>query len=236
VSPAPVPSVSQIIALYNAGVLSTELARYHGTVDGKIDAFVKRCVALHNNGDIDLVAVPSQPAFSNIVGHSFFTAQQFFCDAIPQLQTHAGALMECCRLLIEQAGTDGAATLPNRSLQMWCQENPAETAVIIQQARAGDALAQRFVATALRATNDIQLATDFVRAYEDGRRLSGMTTKPESIWTPLLSIIGTIRARKVPMTGSSALITDVSNGTVVSSMTSKVLTCLCVGVLGIHRG
>jgi hypothetical protein len=101
-----IPSQDEIVRLYKAGELSAELTRYHGTADGEADQFIKSCIALHNSGNIDLVSLPSQPAFADATGHAFFTVQHFYCEAIPKLDTNAAALMECCRILIEQAGAD----------------------------------------------------------------------------------------------------------------------------------
>jgi hypothetical protein len=77
---APVPSPDEIVRLYKAGELSAELARYHEMEDGAEadDSFIQRCITLHNNGSIDLVSVPSQPAFAGIAGHAFFTAQHLY--------------------------------------------------------------------------------------------------------------------------------------------------------------
>jgi hypothetical protein len=172
---APVPSPDEIVRLHKAGELSAELARYHEIADGEDDPFIQRCIALHNSGDIDLVSVPSQPAFAGIKGHAFFTAQHLYCEAVPKLDTNATALMECCRILIEQAGADGAATLPNGAFRTWCQKNPNEGAAVIRDARAGDELAKRFVTFALQAANDIDAAIDFAQSYADDRRVSGMT-------------------------------------------------------------
>jgi hypothetical protein len=172
---APVPSPDEIVCLYKAGELSAELARYHETENGSDDSFIQRCIELHNNGSIDLVSVPSQPAFAGITGHAFFTAQHLYCEAIPKLNTNATALMECCRILIEKAGADGAATQPNGAFRTWCHDNPNEGAAVIREARAGDELAKRFVTFALQAAADIDSAIDFVRSYADDRRVSGMT-------------------------------------------------------------
>jgi hypothetical protein len=172
---SPVPSPDEIIRLYRAGELSVELARYHETVEGEEDPFIQRCIALHNSGSIDLVSVPSQSAFADIKGHAFFAAQHVYCEAIPKLHTNAKVLMECCRILIELAGDDLAATQPNAAFRAWCQNNPIEGAAVILQARAGDELAKRFVTFALQAANDIDGAIDFVESYADDRRLSGMT-------------------------------------------------------------
>ena len=121
---APVPPSADIIRLYGSGELARELARYHKPPGDQEDPFVDACVALHNAGEMDLVAVPSQPTFAEIRGHAFFVAQQFYCDAVPQLSTGATALMDCCRKLIEQAGEDGAAGRPNEAFRLWCQNNP----------------------------------------------------------------------------------------------------------------
>ena len=172
---APLPSPDEIVRLFKAGELSTELARYHEIADGEDDPFIQRCIALHNSGNIDLVSVPSQPAFADVTGHAFFIAQHFYCEAIPQLDTNAMALMECCRILIEQAGADGAATQPNGAFLAWCQNNPNEGAVVIREARTGNELAKRFVTFALQAANDIDSAIDFVQSYVDDRQVFGMT-------------------------------------------------------------
>ncbi|MBM3552237.1 MAG: hypothetical protein FJX45_10805 [Alphaproteobacteria bacterium] len=152
-----------------------ELARNHEMADEDDDPFIQLCISLHNSGTIDLVTVVCQPTFASLAGHAFFTAQHFYCEAIPQLDTDAMALMECCRILIEQAGADGAATQPNGAFRTWCQNNPDEGSMVVREARAGDELAQRFVTFALQAANDIDSAIDFVQSYVDDRRVFGIT-------------------------------------------------------------
>lgn len=170
-----VPSAEQIIQLYEAGNLAVELAEYHLSAEDGSDTFLKRCVDLHNNGDIDLVVVSGQPAFDVIDTHSFFTAQQFYCDAIPKLRANATALMACCQTLIERAGNDGVAHMPNGAFRQWCKRNLEEAAGVIRNAKAGDDLAMQFVTFALQGANDIETATEFVREYDDNRRLYGLS-------------------------------------------------------------
>jgi hypothetical protein len=174
VTHAPAPSADEIVRLYKSGQLSAELASYHELEEGEDDPFIRRCIALHNNGEIDLVSVHSEPVFSGLTGHAFFTLQHFYCEAIPKLVTSATTLMEFCQLLIEKAGADLAATQPNIAFRTWCQNNPSEGTAVIREARAGDQLAKRFVTLALQAAHDVDSAIDFVRSYSDDRRLSGM--------------------------------------------------------------
>jgi hypothetical protein len=171
---APIPSTEEIVRLYEAGELAAELARYHEGPEEAEETFLERCIELHNDKKIDLVVVPCQPGFRNITGHDFFTAQHFYCKAIPKLDTDVTALMECCRALIEQAGADGAAGQPNEAFRLWCQNNPAEGELIISKARSGDDLAKRFVTFALQAAGNVEIAVDFVQSYDDERRLFGM--------------------------------------------------------------
>ena len=77
---APFPSPDEIVRLYRAGELSAELARYHERPAGEDDPFIQRCIALHNSGAIDLISVPSQPAFASVTGHAFFVAQHLDCE------------------------------------------------------------------------------------------------------------------------------------------------------------
>jgi hypothetical protein len=171
---APVPPRADIIQLYRSGGLARELARYHKQPGEQVDPFVDVCAALHNAGEIDLLVVPSQPAFAGIKGHKFFVAQQFYCDAIPKLETSAKAVMECCWKLIELAGEDGASGRPYEAFRLWCQNNPDEGAEVISGARAGDELPKRFTGAALQANGDVEQAISFVQSYSDDRRLSGM--------------------------------------------------------------
>lgn len=170
-----VPSVDDIIRLYEKGELSTALAQYRRTQDEEDGLFLESCVTLHNDGRIDLASLPSQPSFASLTLHDFFEVQQFFCEAIPRIKGNATTIMECCRLLIEQAGADGAAGLPNSAFCIWCQNNPQGGAAVISAAKAGDELARRFVTFALQASNDVDADIEFINSYEDDRRLSGMT-------------------------------------------------------------
>lgn len=144
-----VPSPDEIVRLYDSGELPAELAQFHETGDG--DVFLQQCIALHNRGCIDLVGLPRQAGFSDLNGHAFFTVQHFYCEAVPHLDANVSALMECCRILVEKAGTDLAANQPNGAFRTWCKNNPSQAATIIRDAQAGDALAKQFVTFALQA-------------------------------------------------------------------------------------
>lgn len=170
---APVPSPEETVRLYKTGELAGELARHH-EYEGDNDPFVAQCVDLHNKGDIDLVAVPTTTAFKAIDGHSFFTAQHLYCEAIPKLKTDVTALMACCNALIKQAGNDGAAGQPYGAFQQWCVGNPEQAQRVVARAQEGETLAKEFVSFALRSADDSDTAVKFVQSYGDERRIAGM--------------------------------------------------------------
>lgn len=170
---APVPSPEETTRLYQTGGLAAELARFH-EYPGDNDPFVAQCVELHNKGDIDLVVIPTAGPFKNIDGHSFFTAQHLYCEAIPKLKADVTALMECCSALVKQAGNDGAAGQPNRAFEQWCVANPDQAQSVVAQADTGDPLAKQFAPFALRSANDISTAVRFVQSYNDERRVGAM--------------------------------------------------------------
>ena len=60
---APVSSLDEIVRLYKLGELPAELSEFHETGEGGENLFLQRCISLHNGGEIDLVALPSQAAF-----------------------------------------------------------------------------------------------------------------------------------------------------------------------------
>jgi hypothetical protein len=184
--------VDEIVRLYRANELPAELGRFHAAEDGNKDLFLQRCIALHNSGDIDLIGLAGQPAFAALSLHTFFTAQHVYCDAIPQLRTNATALMECCRTLVEKGGDDLAAGLPHVAFRKWCQSNPCDGASIIEKARTDDPLAKRFVMLALQAANDVEGAIEFITAYVDDRRLSGINALGSMVFADAASAMKAI--------------------------------------------
>jgi hypothetical protein len=171
---APVPSRDEIIRQYACGELGLEIARLHKRHGDQEDPFLTLCVDLHNAGEIDLVKLPSEPAFAELSGHRFFVTQRFYSDAIPLLHASAKALMECCGILIDQAGADGAANRPIVAFAVWCENNREKAAEVILGAREGDELARRFAGAALQGLGNADQAISFIQSFADDRRRSGI--------------------------------------------------------------
>jgi len=110
-----VPAVTltdvEIIARCRSGELLDDIDRFDRE-SAHPASLLNRCVALHNSGQIDLLALTATERFSSLSGFDFFVRQNFFCDAIPQLQTAAPPLMQAIQALVAKVGAVFAANRP----------------------------------------------------------------------------------------------------------------------------
>jgi hypothetical protein len=172
-----VPAVTltdvEIIARCNSGMLLEDIDSFER--DGPDPAsLLNRCVALHNSGQIDLLALTATEQFSSISGFDFFIKQGFFCDAIPQLQTAAPPLMRAVQALVAKGGADLAANHPYEAFRKWCVADLTRAHAIVASSEMGDVQANAFVTFALTALGDAALARSFIARYSDQRRLSAL--------------------------------------------------------------
>jgi hypothetical protein len=163
----------EIIARCQSGALLDDIERFD--VDGPDPAsLLNRCVALHNSGQIDLLALTTTERFSSLSGFNFFVRQNFFCDAIPQLQTAAPPLMQAVQAFVAKGGTDLAANHPYEAFRNWCAADLTRAHAIVAASEVGDVQAINFVTFAFTALCDASLARSFVARYSDARRLSAL--------------------------------------------------------------
>jgi hypothetical protein len=171
----PIPNSDRLTELFRSNQLAEELAAYHdGDSDGT-STFAHACVAAHNAGHIDLLAVVAQPAFVALDQYEFFAAQQVYCDAIPHITADANALMMCCRTLVERAGQDLAGNMPYAAFRQWCANHIDQTVRIIEDAKEGNEPARGLVTFVLQGANAVEQAVYFVEEFCDERQLYGMT-------------------------------------------------------------
>ena len=80
--------------------------------------------ALHNAGNIDMLALTAAPEFLNLDRQHFFTIQQIYSGVIPRLEAPPVAMLEMAGRLITKAGNEGLATMPREALRRWhCHGN-----------------------------------------------------------------------------------------------------------------
>src|SRR5450756_614582 len=94
---------ADIIGHYQAGTLLSELLKPRDT--GQQNALHAQIAALHNAGNIDLVALTATTEFHNLDRRYFFAIQQAYGNAMPLLTASASAMLEIVRRMETQAGS-----------------------------------------------------------------------------------------------------------------------------------
>src|SRR4051812_21525192 len=96
--PKPPPTDAELIAHASAGTL-VEVLRREADADRE-GSLINRLVALHNGGQLDLLAATQTPAFEALGGPVFFSVQSVFCGAIPKLIAPVSAMMTAVSKLV----------------------------------------------------------------------------------------------------------------------------------------
>ncbi|MDB5620248.1 hypothetical protein [Tardiphaga sp.] len=162
----------EIISRCQSGALLDDIDRFD--IDGIEASLLDRSVSLHNAGQIDLLALTQTAQFNSLSTSEFFVRQDFFCKAIPRLQTQALLLMQAVKALVVRGGADLMANRPYEAFRDWCAADRTRSDAIIAAAEAGDVQASAFVTFAFTALGDATLARSFVEKHSDERRLSAM--------------------------------------------------------------
>src|SRR5258708_6305796 len=93
---------ADIVMHYQTGTLLQELLNPIDT--GQQTALSAQLAALHNAGNIDLVAVAAATEFQNLNKRHFFTIQQVYSNVMPLLAASPSAMLEIVRRLETQGG------------------------------------------------------------------------------------------------------------------------------------
>lgn len=89
-----------------------------GHFDGREEALRQSVVQLHNEGRIDLLPIVAALAQDDPT-YEFFMVQQFLVKALPELDADVAPMMAAVGRLVETAGNDGVAGMPNGSYRTW---------------------------------------------------------------------------------------------------------------------
>lgn len=151
------------------------LEKYERGTDADDMAIGNLASAMHNDGEIDLLAVPTEAALEEVKGFNFFTLQQFFCAVIPKLQADPLRLMEAVTALVDAGGEDMASNLPNAAYRDWCASAPERPDTVLQLVEAGNPQAKDYLSLTLEAgarsdaAKYITKAINFIRTAPEHR-------------------------------------------------------------------
>jgi hypothetical protein len=90
---------------------------------------------MHNARKIDLLSACNIDAILTLEHNDFWMIVHPLRDAIPTLKTSYVALQGFVEALVNKAGDDGAANMPNSSFIQWCASNPSEANKILEGAK-----------------------------------------------------------------------------------------------------
>ena len=180
-APAAAPLTdAEIIAHYQARTLLPELRRPLNTTQQ--EALCVQLAALHNAGNIDMLALTAAPEFLNLDRQHFFTIQQIYSGVIPWLEAPPVAMLEMAGRLITKGG--GLATMSREALRRWIGQDPARAKGIITTAQSDPGMDREVLREALVTLADLSLVKSFL-AVADQRRQAAIAAlggiKPQNL-------------------------------------------------------
>ena len=109
-------------------------------------------------------------------GRQFFSGMALLCDLIPRLNVGRRDMMRLVVTLVRLGGEDGAARQPNVAFRDWCAGDPARVQGVLDDARAGDALAIDHLCFALEVRSDCVDALVFLNEGPGSKAQMGAAT------------------------------------------------------------
>lgn len=162
------PSDAELVALgHDGGLLSTI---FGGALVDDEDPFLDRLVALHNSGQIDLLALPLEE-LTQLDTHDYFDGHSRLYRIIPRLQGETLPMMRLVNALVARAGEDLASNMPNAAYRDWAEVDPVRPKEGVALAMQGDADAIRVLRFNLEAGGFVDLALELTTSSDPERRL-----------------------------------------------------------------
>src|SRR5437763_159560 len=96
------PTDAELISRYHSGTLIDVLEVE--PVSDRHDSLRNRLIALHNGGQINLLAAIETPGFQSLRGSDFFSVQRVYCTVIPHLQAPAQEMRQAVSKLVTKGG------------------------------------------------------------------------------------------------------------------------------------
>ena len=187
-----------ILDLYRSGALLEAIFDKFDSAF-QVKTVISKCAELHNEGEIDLIALIQSPNFERIDANRFFARQYFYSEVIPLLNATPRDMMKCVKALVEKGGQDFAAGLPNAAFRKWCSADLSRAAAVIESSEADDPLACDFLPFALAAGNMVQQAIRIADAYRDERRVRAIVALSSIDYADLDSATAALGALKRAM-------------------------------------
>lgn len=118
---------------------------------------------LHNSGLVDLTSEQNLSAIDALEHNDFWVVFHPLHTAIPHLQCSHLQVLKLVKRLVEKAGSDGVAGMPNSSLITWSKNNPEKARDIINGIKELDGICLAHGLFAVVGLGDEALTFDLIR-------------------------------------------------------------------------
>ena len=111
----------EILSSYKHGTLTgliTTITRGNRK-ESEATLFREAAIALHNNGDIDLLKIPTGLRNERTKDYDFWLVQDFYTQVIPELDAEVEPMMAAVRALVSAAGADLSGGQPSSAFRDW---------------------------------------------------------------------------------------------------------------------
>jgi hypothetical protein len=144
------PSRAELLEKVAAGTLFDALFNEYGRMwFDESDPTIEALASLHNDGEVNLLALVTPEALEPYKGPEFFQGQHVYRALIGKLHATAPALIAAIDALIVAAGHDLAAGLPMEELAKWCEGDPTRPFELLALVDRNVPRADRFLTLAL---------------------------------------------------------------------------------------
>lgn len=157
------PTDAELVALHASGELLSAIFGGFRLGGDDRDQLKDRLATLHNSGTIDLLAMPLGQ-LAELGTQDYFSGHALLYQIIPKLEGNVAAVMRLVNAMVERAGNDGAANIPNGAYRTWAasQQGRAQEGLALEAAGNPDAVkllrfnleAGPFVDTAIAMVED----------------------------------------------------------------------------------
>ncbi|SOZ64368.1 hypothetical protein CBM2615_B150079 [Cupriavidus taiwanensis] len=155
------PTPADLCKTFAAGTLAASLARdFDLTNPADVESATQTCVVLHNAGAIDLLQLIEARQIAALDAPDRLRAIDRFGDLLPALDVSPERLLRLLDVHVTPEDPTGFSYRLQAAYRAWCRVRPTEARRLVAAAAAGDAVARGFLAPALEATQDPQLARD----------------------------------------------------------------------------
>jgi hypothetical protein len=161
------PTRAELLEKVAAGTLFDALFTEYGRMGfGENDPTIEALASLHNDGEVDLLALVTPEALEPYMGPTFFRGQGVYRALIGQLDTTAEALIAAVDTLVLAAGHDLAAGFPMQELAKWCEADPSRPYQLLDLVDRKAPRAAHFLTLALTRGVAVDAVYFADRAYE----------------------------------------------------------------------